>query len=102
MDDDPADEDVDFEVQLEVVDVGSFALTVVSLASNALASDSMPVATSLGNVVYGRTSKFKMHTLLFDRKGVNVVSSKSTAGKKDPTWIRNSTTVGHQQFIVYI
>ena len=72
MDDDPADEDVDFEVQLEVVDVGSFALAVVSLASNALASDSMPVATSLGNVVYGRTSKL-MHTLLFDLKGVNVV-----------------------------
>ena len=61
VDDDPADEDVDFEVQLEVVDVGSFALAVVSLASNALASDSMPVATSLGNVVYGGPANCYTH-----------------------------------------
>ena len=71
MDDDPADEDVDFEVQLEVVDVGSFALAVVSLASNALASDSMPVATSLGNVVYGSQQiiYFTPPLLIFDLKG---------------------------------
>jgi len=81
VDDDPADEDVDFEVQLEVVDVGSFALAVVSLASNALASDSMPVATSLGNVVYGRTSKLFTHTPPSSPSSIGgewVVSSKST------------------------
>ena len=84
VDDDPADEDVDFEVQLEVVDVGSFALAVVSLASNALASDSMPVATSLGNVVYGRTSKlFPQPSSPSSIKGGKCsLSSKSTLDKK--------------------
>ena len=48
MDDDPAEEDDDFEVDLEAVDVVSFALAVVSLGFNALVSDSMSVATSLG------------------------------------------------------
>ena len=41
MEDDPAEEDDDFEVDLEAVDVVSFALTVVSLGANALASDSI-------------------------------------------------------------
>ena len=39
--DDPAEEDDDFEVELEAVDVVSFALAVVSLGANALASDSI-------------------------------------------------------------
>ena len=46
MDDDPADEDVDFEVELEAVDVVSFALAVVSLGFNALVFDSILVATA--------------------------------------------------------
>ena len=53
MEDDPADEEDDFEVDLEAVDVVSFALVVVSLGCNSLVSDSITVATSLGNVVYG-------------------------------------------------
>ena len=36
MDDDPAEEDDDFEVELEAVDFVSFALAVVSLAFKAL------------------------------------------------------------------
>ena len=48
MEDDPAEKDDDFEVDLEAVDVVSFALAVVSLGFNALVSDSMSVATSLG------------------------------------------------------
>ena len=47
MDDDPAEEDDDdFEVELEAVDVASFALAVVSLGFNALASDSIVAATA--------------------------------------------------------
>ena len=41
MDDDPAEEDDDLEVDLAAVDVVSFALAVVSLGANALASDSI-------------------------------------------------------------
>ncbi len=54
MDDDPADEDVDFEVELDVVDVASvaLALVVVSLAFNALVSDSILVA--MAPVLRGR------------------------------------------------
>ena len=47
VEDDPAEDD-DFELDLEAVDVVSFALAVVSLGFNALVSDSMSVATSLG------------------------------------------------------
>jgi len=46
VDDDPAEEDDDFEVDLEAVDVVSFALSVVSLGFNTLASDSILEATA--------------------------------------------------------
>jgi hypothetical protein len=48
VDDDPADEDVEveFEVELEAVDVVSFALTRVSLGFNALVSGSILAATA--------------------------------------------------------
>ena len=47
MDDDLAEEDDDFEVELEAVDVVSFALAVVSLGSKALVSDSILAAMAL-------------------------------------------------------
>ena len=46
VDDDPAEEDDDLEVDLAAVDVVSFALAVVSLGANALASDSILAATA--------------------------------------------------------
>ena len=46
MDDDPAEEDDDFEVDLEAVDAVSFALTVSSLGCNALVSASILAATA--------------------------------------------------------
>ena len=46
MDDDPAEEDVDLEVDLEAVEVVSFASAVASLGANALASDSILAATA--------------------------------------------------------
>ena len=48
VDDDPADEDVDFEVELDVVDVASVALAllVVSSGFNALVSGSILMATA--------------------------------------------------------
>ena len=47
MEDDPAEEDNDFEVELEAVDVVSFALAVVvSLGSNAVVSGSILAATA--------------------------------------------------------
>ena len=46
MEDDPADEEDDFEVELDAVDVVSFALAVFSLGFNALVSDSILVATA--------------------------------------------------------
>ena len=46
MDDDPAEEDDDFEVELEAVDVVSCALAVVPLGFNALVSDSILAATA--------------------------------------------------------
>ena len=46
MEDDPAEEDVVFEVDLDAVDIVSFALAVVSLGFNALASDSILAATA--------------------------------------------------------
>ena len=46
MDDDPAEEDDDFEVDLETFDVVSFALAVVSVGFDALASDSILAATA--------------------------------------------------------
>jgi hypothetical protein len=46
VDDDPADEDADFEVDLEAVDVVSFAFAAVSLGVNAVASDSILAATA--------------------------------------------------------
>jgi len=46
VDSDPAEEDDDFEVDLETVDVVSFALAVVSLGGNALASNSILAATA--------------------------------------------------------
>ena len=47
MEDDPAEEDDDFELALEAVDVVSFALAVVSLGSKALVSDSILAAMVL-------------------------------------------------------
>ena len=47
MDDDPAEEDVDFEVELDAVDVVSLALAVVSLGFKALVSDSILAAMAL-------------------------------------------------------
>ena len=46
VDDDPAEEDDDFEVELEAVDVVSCALAVVSSGSKALVSDSILAATA--------------------------------------------------------
>ena len=46
MEDDPAEGDDDFEVDLEAVDVVSCALAVVSLGFNALVSDSILAATA--------------------------------------------------------
>ena len=46
VDDDPAEEDVDFEVDLEAVDVVSFGLAAVSSGFNALESDSILAATA--------------------------------------------------------
>ena len=46
MDDDPAEDDVVFEVELEAVDVLSSALAVVSVGPNALVSDSILAATA--------------------------------------------------------
>ena len=51
VDDDPAEEDDDFEAELEAVDV-SFALAVVSLGSKALVSDSILAATALRQELY--------------------------------------------------
>jgi hypothetical protein len=45
VDDDPAEEDDDFEVDLEAVDFVSFALAVVSLAFKALEFESIPAVT---------------------------------------------------------
>ena len=47
VDDDPAEEEDDFEVELDAVDVVSFALAVVSLGSKALVSDSILAAMAL-------------------------------------------------------
>ena len=44
VDDDPAEEDDDFEVDLEAVDFVSFALAVVSLAFKELEFESIPAA----------------------------------------------------------
>ena len=46
MNDDPAEEDDDFEVDLEAVDDVSLALAVVSLAFKVLVSDSILAATA--------------------------------------------------------
>ena len=46
VDDDPAEEDDDFEVDLEAVDDVSFALAIVSVGFNTLASDSILAATA--------------------------------------------------------
>ena len=47
MDDDPAEEEDDFEVELDAVDVVSFALAVGSLGSKALVPDSILAAMAL-------------------------------------------------------
>ena len=47
VDDDPAEEDDDFEVDLDAVDVGSFAMAVVSSGFKVLASESMSVGKQL-------------------------------------------------------
>ena len=53
VDDDPAEEDDDFEAELEAVDVVvSVALAVVSLGSKALVSDSILAATALRQEFY--------------------------------------------------
>ena len=44
--DNPAEKDDDFEVELDAVDVVSFALVVVSLGFNAAVSDSILAATA--------------------------------------------------------
>jgi hypothetical protein len=46
VDDDPAEEDDDLEVDLEAVDVVAFAWAGVSLGFNVLASDSILAATA--------------------------------------------------------
>ena len=46
VDDDPAEEEDDFEVDVDAVDVVSCALAVVSLGFNALVSDSILVVTA--------------------------------------------------------
>ena len=46
MDDDPAEEDDDFEVDLEAVDVVSCALALVSLGFKAFVSGSILMATA--------------------------------------------------------
>ena len=46
VDDDPAEEDDDFEVDLDTVDDVSFALTVVSSGFKVLASESMSFGNS--------------------------------------------------------
>ena len=46
MDDDPAEEDDDFEVELDAVDDVSFALAVISLGFKALVSGSILMATA--------------------------------------------------------
>ena len=46
MDDDPAEEEDDFEVDLEAVDDFSFALAVVPLGFKALVFDSILAATA--------------------------------------------------------
>jgi len=51
VDDDPAEEDDNFEVDLDAVDIVSFALAVVSLGFKVLASDSILVATAPVSVV---------------------------------------------------
>ena len=52
MDDDPAEEDDDFEVELDAVHVVSFALVVVSLGFNLLVSDS--ILAAMAPVMCGR------------------------------------------------
>ena len=47
VDDDPAEEDDDFEAELDAVDVVSFALAVGSLGSKAPVSDSILAAKAL-------------------------------------------------------
>ena len=49
VDDDPAEEDDDVEVELEAVDVVSCALAVVSVGFKALLSKSISVATAPGS-----------------------------------------------------
>ena len=46
LDDDPAEEDNDLEVELDLVDVVPFAMAVVSVSFNTLVSDSILVATA--------------------------------------------------------
>ena len=64
VDDDPADEeDDDFEVELEAVDVVSFALGRVSLGFNALVSGSIlaataPITRGFGHVTVGLSKSF--------------------------------------------
>ena len=54
MDDNPPAKDNDFEVDLEAVDVVSFALPIVSLGFNALVSGSILTATAPVAVTRGR------------------------------------------------
>ena len=59
MDDDPAEEDDDFEVDLEAVDFVSFALAVVSLAFKALEFESIPAVTvQRFRAIVGLSKKF--------------------------------------------
>ena len=61
MDDDPAEEDDDFEVDLEAVDFVSFALAVVSLAFKALEFESIPAVTvQRFRAIVGLSKKFSL------------------------------------------
>ena len=98
MEDDPAEKDDDFEVDLEAVDVVSFALAVVSLGFNALVSDSMSVATVLGmSFTDGQANYLKqiyaptVHSLA----GVNVVSSQKKS-QQQQNMVHEHCTNGHR------
>ena len=63
MDDDPAEEDDDFEVELEVIDVVSCAFAVVSLGFNALVFDS--ILAAIAPVLRGRCCGDTTISILF-------------------------------------
>ena len=74
VDDDPAEEDDDFEAELEAVDV-SFALADVSLGSKALVSDSIRAATALRQELYTGVYKLKHQVFYKIFKFFSLISS---------------------------